>query len=289
MLDLAVAGLAGGGVYALIGVCLVLSYRVGAVINFSQTFSAVLAVYVMSEFIAHGWNQWLAIIAALVMGGFISAVQGWVMSRLFSNASVLVRSTVTIGMALSFFGITTRIFHDTQRLFPRLFSSVKFKIGTVTVTGATIASFLGAIVIALVVWLVLGRTRIGVILRAVSGRPVTAELMGVRTSRYVVFVWTLTGVLTTAAIVITAPSRRSIPNMAFLIVPGLAAAIIGSMRSFLLTVVGGIAIGMIESVAPLWDRGEKLGIGDYRPALSFVMVTLALLWSQRKETWNESR
>jgi branched-subunit amino acid ABC-type transport system permease component len=61
------------------------------------------------------------------------------------------------------------------------------------------------------------------------------------------------------------------------------------MRSFLLTVVGGIAIGMIESVAPLWDRGEKLGIGDYRPALSFVMVTLALLWSQRKETWNESR
>ena len=47
--------------YALIGVCLVLSYRVGAVINFSQTFTATLAVFVMSEFLDRGWNLWLSI------------------------------------------------------------------------------------------------------------------------------------------------------------------------------------------------------------------------------------
>jgi branched-chain amino acid transport system permease protein len=289
MLDLAVAGLVAGGVYALIGVCLVLSYRVGAVINFSQTFSAAFAVFVMSELLDHDWNMWLAMAAALVLGGAISAAQGWVMARWFSDANVLVRSTVTIGMALSFFGITTRIFHNTQRTLPALFKSFHFKISTVTITGSTVASFFGAIVIAVLVWLILGRTRVGVILRAVSGRPVTAELMGVRTSRYVVLVWMLTGVLTTAAVILAAPARRSIPNMMFLIVPAVAAAIIGSMRSFLLTVIGGIAIGLLESMASYYDNGSKIGVGDYRPALSFLMVTLALLWSQRKETWNESR
>lgn len=283
------AGLAGGGVYALIGVCLVLSYRVGAVINFSQTFAATFAVFTMTELLDHGWNLWLGIAAALTLGAMLSALQGWIMSRLFSTASVLVRSTVTIGMAISFFGLTVRIFHDTLRNFPSLFKSIHFKLGSVTVTGGVIASIFGAVTVAFAVWLILGRTRTGVILRAVSARPITAELMGVRTTRYVVLVWALTGLLTTAAMVLAAPARRSIPNMAFLIVPGLAAAVVGSMQSFSLAVAGGIAIGLIESVALEWQNNNGFGIGDYRPALSFVMVTLALLWSQRRERWGEAR
>jgi branched-chain amino acid transport system permease protein len=290
MMNLAVAGLAPGGVYALIGVCLVLSYRVGAVVNFSQTFTATFAVFVMSELVDHEWNLWLAIGLAIALGAAIAALQGWIMVRWFSEASVLIRSTVTIGMAVSFFGLTVRIFHDTLRNFPALFKSFNRRpFGDVTVTGAVLASIIGAIGISIAVWLILGHTRLGVILRAVSARPVTADLMGVRTRRYVVLVWAVAGALTTSAIVLTAPTRRNIPNLVFLIVPALAAAIVGSMKSLAATVAGGFAIGMIESVALEWQNPSGFGIGDYRPALSFVMVTLALLWSQRRETWGESR
>jgi branched-chain amino acid transport system permease protein len=284
VLNLAVAGLAGGGVYALIGVCLVLSYRVGAVVNFSQTFAATLAVFVMSELYDKDWNLWLAIGVAVAFGAALAGFQGWVMARFFSEASVLVRSTVTIGMAISLFGITVRIFHDTLRNFPSLFSSVKVTIGDVTVTGAVMASLLGAVGISVVLWAALTRTRLGVILRAVSSRPTTAELMGVRTTRLVVLVWALAGALTTAALVLVAPSRRNIPNLALLVIPGLAAAVFGAMRSFSLTVLGGLLIGMVESMALDWGA-----LGDYRPAISFVLITMALLWSQRRETWGEAR
>ena len=108
--------------------------------------------------------------------------------------------------------------------------------------------------------------------------------MGVRTTRLIVLVWAVAGALTTAAILLVAPSRRTIPSLALLVVPALAAAIVGAMRSFALTVVGGLLIGTIESVALEWGT-----IGNYRPALSFVMVTLALLWSQRRETWSDAR
>jgi branched-chain amino acid transport system permease protein len=219
-----------------------------------------------------------------VLGATISALQGWIMARWFSEASVLVRSTVTIGMAISIFGVTVRIFHDTLRSFPILFKSVHIELGSVTVTGAVLASIVGAIGFAGILWLALARTRLGVILRAVSGRPTTAELMGVRTTRLIVLVWAVAGALTTAAILLVAPSRRTIPSLALLVVPGLAAAIVGAMKSFALTVVGGILIGTIESVALEWGT-----IGNYRPALSFVMVTLALLWSQRRETWSDAR
>jgi branched-chain amino acid transport system permease protein len=284
VLNLAVAGLAGGGVYALIGVCLVLSYRVGAVINFSQTFVAALATFEMTELIDKGWNQWLAIAFALVVSGVLAGGQGWLMARLFSDSTVLIRSTVTIGMAITFFALTVRIFHDAIRNFPPLFQSMHVTISSVRVTGSVIVSVVLAAGTAVALRLGLTRTRLGVILQAVSARPTTAELMGVRTKRLIVLVWTVAGMLTCVACILVAPSRRSIPNLSLLVIPGLAAAIFGSMTSFTLTVVGGLLIGMLESMALNWGA-----IGNYRPALSFVMVTVVLMWSQRKETWGESR
>jgi branched-chain amino acid transport system permease protein len=284
VLNLAVAGLAAGGVYALIGVCLVLSYRVGAVINFSQTFVATLAVFSMTEFLDKGLNQWLGILAALLIAGALAGFQGWIMAKVFTEATIVVRSAVTIGMAITFLAITVAIFHDTLRNFPVLFSSIHPRIGDVTVTGAVLGSVVLACGISLVLWLGLTQTRLGVIMRAVSARPTTAELMGVKTMPLIVFVWALAGMLTCMAMLLVAPTRGNISALSLLVIPGLAAAVFGAMRSFGLTVIGGLLIGSLESVAQNWGT-----IGQFRPTLSFIMVTAVLLWSQRKETWGEAR
>ena len=193
---------------------------------------------------------------------------------------------VSMAMAIALFAVAVRIFHDTNRFFPALFISLSHQVGDVRISGPVIMAFSGAVVVSVALWTLLRFTRVGVILRAVSSRPVTAELMGVRTAPLIIGVWALGGFITTAAIILVAPTRSSIPNMATLIIPALAAAIFGSMRSFGLTVVGGVTIGMIESLALGWKWG---GIGNYRPALSFVIISLVLLWSQRKETWSEAR
>lgn len=285
MLDLAVAGLSAGGTYALIGVCLVLLYRVGAVVNFSLTFGPTLAVVAMTDFLGV-WELglWASVALAIALGTAIAALQGWVMATLFRESTVLIRSTVSMAMAIAMFGLATRIFHDEPRFYPTLFKSLGRDVGGVVVTGTVIMAFGTAIVTALAIWLVLSYTRIGVILRAVSSRPVTAELMGVGTTVLIVLVWAVAGALTTSGLVLVAPTRSSIPNMVILIIPGLAAAIFGAMRSLLMTVIGGTVIGMIESVALEWGA-----IGNYRPTISFVAITLVLLWSQRKETWSEAR
>jgi branched-chain amino acid transport system permease protein len=285
MVDLAVAGLSAGGTYALIGVCIVLLYRVSATVNFSMTFGPTFAVVAMTDFMGvHGLGLWWAITLAILLGTAICAVQGWAIAALFRESNVLIRSTVSMAMAISLFGLATRIFHDEPRFYPNLFKSIGRTVGDVVVTGTVIMAFGTAIVTAVVFWLILNYTRLGVILRAVSSRPITAELMGVRTTGLVVLVWAVTGALVTFALVMVAPTRSSIPNMAILIVPGLAAAIFGAMRSLFLTVVGGTVIGIIESVAIDWGT-----IGNYRPTISFVAITLVLLWSQRKETWSDAR
>jgi branched-chain amino acid transport system permease protein len=285
VLDLAVAGLSAGGTYALIGVCIVLLFRVGAVVNFSQTFGPTFAVVAMTDFMGI-WDLglWTAVGLAIAFGTFIAAMQGLTMATLFRDSTVMVRSTVSMAMALSLFGLATLVFHDEPRFYPNLFKSIGRDIGDVVVTGTVIMSFGLAIVVAVALWLVLSYTRLGVILRAVSSRPVTAELMGVRTTRLIVLVWAAAGALTTAGLILVAPTRSSIPNMVSLIIPGLAAAVFGAMRSLLLTVIGGTLIGVVEGVAIEWGF-----VGNYRPTISFVMITLVLLWSQRKETWSDAR
>jgi branched-chain amino acid transport system permease protein len=285
VLNLAVAGLAAGGTYAAIGVCIVLLFRMAAVVNFSQTFGPTVAVFAMTDFLdIWGWSLWPSVLLALALGTLIPAAQGFALAKVFRESTVMIRSTVSMAMAIALFAVAVRIFHDTNRFFPALFSSLSGQIGDVRVSGQVIMAFFGAVVVSLALWALLRFTRIGVILRAVSNRPVTAELMGVRTTWLIVGVWALGGLITTAAIILVAPTRSSIPNMVTLVIPALAAAIFGNMRSFGLTVLGGVIIGMVESLALEWGT-----IGNYRPALSFLMVSAVLLWSQRKEMWSEAR
>jgi branched-chain amino acid transport system permease protein len=285
VLDLAIAGLAGGGTYALIGVCIVLLYRVSAVVNFSQTFAPTFAVYFMTDLLnIQGWNVWLSVAVALVLGAVLCGVQGWLMARFFRESNVMIRSTVSMAMAISILAISLLRFHDNQRFFPALFASLNVDIGDSVVTGPTLVILGLAIVFGLCLWVLLNRTRLGIVMRAVSARPVTAELMGVSTLRMVVLVWALAGVVTTAVVVLVAPTRGSIPNIVLLVIPGLAAAVFGAMRSLLIAIVGGILLGVIESTSLDFDW-----MSGFQPALSFVAISLALLWSQRKETWSEAR
>jgi branched-chain amino acid transport system permease protein len=285
VLNLTIAGLSAGGTYALIGVCIVLLNRVGAVVNFSQTFGPTLATVALSDFLDI-WELglWTAVVLAVALGAAITAIQGLAMALLFRESNVMVRSTVSMAMAISLFALALLIFHDEQRFYPSLFKSLSRQVGDVTITGTVIMSFGTAIAVAVMLWLVLTYTRLGVILRAVSSRPVTAELMGVRTAGLIVLVWAIAGALTTWGLILVAPTRSSIPNMVILIIPGLAAAVIGGFKSLALTVAGGTFIGVLESIAIDWG-----GVGNYRPAISFLAISLALLWSQRKETWSEAR
>lgn len=285
MLDQAVSGFAGGGIYALVGVCLVLGYQVGAVINFSQTFVGALAAYLVTSMVGGGMSPAIAVLLGIGLGTAVGFVQGIIMSTLFAEAGVLVRTAVSIAMAIGLFGVTILLYGDDVRSFVRLFKNVKVDIGDTRVTGISIVALGTAVVLAVLMWALVNHTRFGAVLRAMSVRPTTAELLGIRTRLLVVLVWTVCAALSSAGVILVAPTRSSVSGMALMVAPALAAALIGSLRSFGLTVAGGIALGIIESMSLNW--GDTLP--KYRGLLPFVVVIAALLWSQRKEQWSDAR
>src|SRR5574337_293008 len=152
-------------------------------------------------------------------------------------------------------------------------------------TKAAVAALVLAFVFTLAITLFLSRSHVGLQLRARSERPAAAELVGIPVRALSLWVWGVSGAATALALILIAPQRS--PNfltLGLLIVPALAAALIGFFRNFWATLAGGVAIGVIEGLASVIP-----GLGEFRAALPFVVILAVLLWSQRGARWDEAR
>jgi branched-chain amino acid transport system permease protein len=148
----------------------------------------------------------------------------------------------------------------------------------------SIIEVVGALLLALLVGLFLNRTHVGAQLRAMSERPTTAELLGIRVRTLTVAVWAFAGAVSTMAVMFVLPtSTTSFPPLAFLTVYALGAALLGLLRNMVVAALGGIAIGMLQSIT------LTTSIGRYAQAVPFVIIIVIMVWWRRRDVWSEAR
>jgi branched-chain amino acid transport system permease protein len=281
----AVAGLPSGAAYALIGVSLVLLYRMGGTVSFTQNAVGAFGAVMFAIWYADGWPLWAALIGGVLIGGAIGAVIGMTMARWFLDKVTMVRSAVTIGISVTMGVVGLWIFGTNSRFFPTLFPAFHITLASVLVPGGTIFAVGLAVVLALLLWIVLKATRVGVQLRALAEHATTADLLGVRVGLLTVVIWALGGGIATLAVVFIAPtSPTDVGDLTLVSASALAAALIGGFRRFGPTVIGGLAIGAIESMVLATPS-----LADYSSAIVFLIIVVVLLWSQREQVWNEAR
>ncbi len=285
MISAALSGLSSGGAYALVGVAVVLMYRLAGVMNIAVSVFGAFGAFSMVSAFDGGLGLWPSVVLGVCVGAATSGLMGLVMAWLFSDSDAITRSVATIAMAITFLSVAFRIFGDTPRSFPALFGDSALTVSGVVVKATNVFAIGLAVLLAGLLVLVLGRTRLGVRMVAMSNRPVSAELLGIPTRRYTVAVWLVGGAVATMAPILAAPTRQAdFTSLSLLVVAGLAAALLGAFQSFGLTVVGGLGIGVLEAVAVRWDL-----VSSYRSTLPFLLILGVLMWSQRGEVWDESR
>ncbi|VXB19647.1 Amino acid/amide ABC transporter membrane protein 1, HAAT family [Microbacterium sp. 8M] len=286
MLQGAIAGLAAGGLYAVLGVCLTLMSRLVRVVNFAQAatgmFGAFTAVWLVRQ---AGLPVWLGSLLGVLVAGILSVAIGWIAATWLSEASTTTRSAMTVGPLLLLISLSFILFGNKPQPFDPIIAGPAFSVGGVVVSQVTVATVLMAIVTALLVKLVLSRTRVGVQLRALSERPTTAELLGIRSRPLSIAVWFVTGVIGAIAIIIVAPSQSNdATGLAMLIIPAAAAALLGGFKRLDLTVVGGLVLGVLGGLVAQINQ-----VALVRNFLPFLFIVILLLWSQRKEVWDAAR
>jgi branched-chain amino acid transport system permease protein len=275
-----VLGLALGGVFAMSGVGLVVLYRATGVLNLA--YGAVGATGALIAWsLLGGVNRWIAYAVAIAFCGAVTLLYGVVFGPPFAARDPLVKATASIGLLLILLGVmlwvwppsTTRNYTLPTRLWA-------YELGDVRVNWTQILGVIFPIVVTAGAAVFLRVTKVGTAMRALANdREITATL-GVPVRRVEAIAWFVSGLLCGAAGLLLANLvGLDIVGLTFLVIPALAAALIGQLRSLWVTLGAGFVIGIVQSCLTAFTDPN---LADYRSLTPFVLAIVALLWFARR-------
>ncbi|MDQ1745852.1 MAG: branched-chain amino acid transport system permease protein livM [Frankiaceae bacterium] len=286
-----VDGLALGSLYGIVAVALVLAYRTSRIINFAAAaVGAVPAITAVLLSTAYGVNYLLTMPIALIGGVLSGAFTEIVILRRFNNASRLIVTVISIGVAQSYAALGFFIpvwFGERAAAVPKVTTPWQDwqwhnSRGEPVITGNQVFAFLVVLVLTLSLMFFLRRTRLGIALRASSENVERAKLLGIPVNLVNVAAWSIAGLMSGAAIFAQAP-LIGVPGDASLgfdtLLYGLAAAVIARFEKVGLALLGGLGVGLL-----ITGSIQKSGTNDYAAMLMFVLIYLAMLLQRRSRS-----
>jgi branched-chain amino acid transport system permease protein len=266
-------GLATGAIYALVALGLTLIYGVLHIINFAH--GALLSMALFAAFFSFsllGINPYVAILLiAPVFFAFGYSLQRFVIGPV-SHGDGRNMLLVTLGLAVFIENALLYVFRaDTRTInFPYAFENIDF--GFTFIAMPRVVSFAAVFAVALTLWILMSATDTGKAIRAVAKEKLGAELVGID----VAHIYAVTFGIGTACVAIAAclliPTYYVNPNVgeAFILI-AFTIVVLGGMGSVPGALIGGFAIGIVESFSGLF-LGESLGqVGIF---LIFIAVLL---------------
>lgn len=252
------SGLATGGIYASIGLALVMIYSATHQINFAQGEMAMFSTYLAWMMIQAGMPYWGAFLCTVVLSFVIAGVVEAVVIRPMRNTPALSLVVVFIGLLVIFNSIAGWIFGYTLKEFPSpapanaWFGSRLMSAHEVAATGVTL------IVLALL-FCFFRFTSLGLSMRAAAENPASARLVGIPVERMLILGWGLAGAVGAVGGMMVAPVVFLDTNMmGGVLIYAFAGALIGGIDSPLGAVIGGFIVGVLENILGTYVVGTEL-------------------------------
>ncbi len=248
-LKFALLGLGLGAIYALAAQGIVLVYRGSGVLNFAHGAMAAVGAFAYIEALDGGWPTWAAVVLGVVVAGVIGALTQLLVMRQLRNASPLTRLVATLGVLTALQGGLIIRYGGKQTFVKSFLPTDPWRPASDISVSADRLWLLGiAAVLSVGLWAVYRYTRFGLVTRAVAENQEVAAALGRSPDVVATANWALgAGLAGLAGILVIPIIGLSVNQVALLLVPALAAALVGSFSSFPLTFVGGVLIGIIES------------------------------------------
>jgi branched-chain amino acid transport system permease protein len=290
LLQQIINGLVLGSVYALVALGYTMVYGIINLINFAH--GEVLMVGALTSWaIISGMQDsmpwmpgWLMLLLATVLSCIVAAALNFTIEKVayrpLRNSPKLAPLITAIGMSLLLQTLAMIIFKPNYKPYPTLLPAAPFNVGGAVITPTQIMILgLTAVSLAVLTYLV-GYTRLGRAMRATSENPRVAALMGVRPDTVISATFVIGAVLATIAGVMYASNYGTVQHtMGFL--PGLkafTAAVFGGIGNLAGAVVGGILLGLIESIGSGYIGSLTGGVlgSNYTDIFAFI-VLIAML------------
>jgi branched-chain amino acid transport system permease protein len=269
-------GIGNGVVYASLAIALVLIFRTTRVLNFAQGEMALYSTYLVWQFTHWGWPVVVAILASAAISFVGGALIERVVIRPVEHASPLVVVIVTIGLFLAINSFAQVQFGNDAKQLPRAYPLHIWAPGNVRISSDTLVLVVVLAVECLLLWLLLQRTKLGLAFRGVASNPDSARLLGVPAGRMLMVGWGLAaalGAIAGALVIATTPAL--VPSsMQSVLIFAFAAAALGGFDSVFGAVVGGIIVGVAQTLTTQYVNALR-GVESLVP---FGLILLVLLF-----------
>ncbi len=268
-----VSGVTSGSIYALIAFGFCLIQNATGLVNFAQGDFVMLGAMIMISLhqVAH-----LPVVAALPLSVAAVAVVGVLLEqgpiRQSRNRDILTLVMITVGASIFFRGSSMLVWGKSSRILPAWGGDQPIVLANAAILPQALWIFGLSLLVVLALYGFFHRTLIGKAMRAVADNPQGALLIGLSVRRLVALAFAMSGALgALAGILVTPLTSMNYDGGLMLGLKGFAAAILGGYGSALGAVVGGLLLGILESL------GAGLISSAYKDAFAF-MVLLAILF-----------
>ncbi|MEW5985425.1 MAG: branched-chain amino acid ABC transporter permease [Chloroflexota bacterium] len=269
----AITGLLNGGPIALIALGLVLIFKSSEIFNFSQgqmlLFGAMTTWWFNSPE-GLGLPLALAIPAALLTSLALGLLIERLTLRPMTGQPLLSIILMTLAFSQVLQGAIILLFGTTQRNFPVLFSVTNpYKITLpftyndnpiiVILKQNLVWSFAVAMLCVILLWLFFRYTRIGLAMRATAEDHETAQSVGIRINRVFGLSWGIAGVIATIGGILIATASGLDLSLSIVVLAAFPAVLLGGLESIPGAVLGGLLIGLCQSLVALPNNDFPLG------------------------------
>ena len=283
-------GLVLGSMYALVALGYTMVYGIINLINFAH--GEVLMVGALTSWTIIGLMKdgmpgtpgYVILVVALIISCVVAAALNFVIEKVayrpLRNSPKLAPLITAIGMSILLQTLAMIIWKPNYKPYPTLLPSTPFNIGGAVITPTQVLILaMTAVSLAVLMWVV-NSTKLGRAMRATAENPRVAALMGVKPDLVISATFVMGAVLAAIAGVMWAANYGTVQHtMGFL--PGLkafTAAVFGGIGNLAGAVVGGILLGLIESIGAGYIGALTGGVlgSHYSDIFAFIVLIIVL-------------
>jgi len=274
--ELAIGGALTGLMYSLVALGIVLIYKSSAVPNLAQGALTMLGAFVVLAFSTRlGLPMWAAIPMGMVTMFMLGAGIERVALRRLAGQPIVMIVMMTLGLDIFIRGGSLALWGANTRPLSIGISDAPLFLGPILINrtylvGAAVAAAIFA------ASLLFFKSRMGVVLRAISDDYTAAWSVGISVERGVALSWALSSMAATAAGVLWGSAQGVDQSLALLLLKGVTVAVLGGLDSVGGALVAGLLLGVLEGVASAYFD-TLLGGGTRDLVISVTLILTIMI------------
>lgn len=275
ILQLVIAGLATGAIYALAAIGFTLLWQTSQTINFAQgEFVMLPAFFALVAMIWLGWPFWISCLIAVLVSIIVLGIGFKIIvvdPMLKQGVLPLVISTIALGMLLR---EAVKDFYSAEaQPFPYLFPDRMVSVLGIQLSLSQIGVVLIALAVIAALQLFLSRTRTGRQMQATAQNPTVARILGVPVERMIIYTFAINAALAAMASLLISPIYLAkFSNGEHLGLAAFVAAIVGGFNQVRGAIAGGLLVGVIDNLAAAYVST------GYRQSVPLILLVLFILF-----------